>query len=79
MTNLATKLQNGQMLLLRYYLQFMLQKLAHILFEAADDCGYVDPKKVEQILETPREATGFLKMPKGLTFLQLKCQNQKQI
>ena len=34
----------------------MLQKLADILYKAAEDCGYVDPKKVEQILKTTREA-----------------------
>ena len=26
------------------------QNLANLLFEAAKDCGYVDPKKVEEIL-----------------------------
>ena len=28
----------------------LLQTLAEILYEAASDCRYVDPKKVEQIL-----------------------------
>ena len=29
---------------------FGFQNLADLLFEAAKDCGYVDPKKVQEIL-----------------------------
>ena len=34
-----------------------LQKMAHLLFEVASDCGYVDPRKVEQILDLSRKET----------------------
>ena len=60
----------------------MLQKLAQILYEAAADCSYVDPKKVEQILKTSQEDIRLPKSPKGFfadLFFKLKfnvcCRN----
>ena len=32
----------------------ILQTLAHLLYEAASDCGYVDPKKIKEILGVSR-------------------------
>ena len=35
--------------------QCVFQMLAHLLYEAASECGCVDPKKVEKILGVSRE------------------------
>ena len=34
---------------------FVFQKLAHLLYEAATDCSYVNPKKVEDILDVSQQ------------------------
>ena len=32
----------------------ILQKLAILLYYAADECGYVDPRQVEDVLKVPQ-------------------------
>ena len=36
-------------------LYIFVQALANLLYEAAEECGYVNPKKVEEILGVTRE------------------------
>ena len=39
------------------------QTLANLLYEAASECGYVDPTKVEQILGVSKQEAAFPEKP----------------